>query len=81
VANDRLEKAVRPARFICKTIKAFAYRVTGNQRYKQEYEVLIQSGLQLAQYDYFEASGITVRAYDVYLALHRKGDGLDQGHA
>jgi hypothetical protein len=47
------------------SIRAFAYKITGNQRHKGEYEVLVQSGLRLRQYDQCVVGKIEVRAYDV----------------
>jgi hypothetical protein len=47
-------------------VKGFAYQTVGNQKHKAEFEVLLQSGLRLNQYEVFEVKGITVKAYDVY---------------
>ncbi len=49
-------------------IKAFAFKTRGNQKLKQEYEVLLQNGLCLKFIGSFAHQGMEVIEYEVYIA-------------
>jgi len=48
-----------------RSIRGFAYRISGNQKLKHEYEVLLQSSLRLEQTSARHVSGLSVRSYEV----------------
>lgn len=49
------------------SVLGFVYKVTGNQKFKIEYEVLLQNGLLLNQSSACSYNGLEVRSYDVTL--------------
>lgn len=48
------------------SVLGFAYKVTGNQKLKHEYEILLQNNLQLMQTSICRVGEFQVRSYDVH---------------
>jgi len=49
------------------SVLGFAYKVTSNQKFKIEYEILLQNDLRLNQTSMCSFNGLEVRSYDVTL--------------
>lgn len=49
-------------------VKAFPFKIRGNQRHKREYEVLLQNSLHLKYVKSFSHGGMDVFEYEVYVA-------------
>jgi len=49
-----------------KSVLAYPYKTSGNQRLKHEYEVLLQNNLRLEETSMHSHNGTEIRSYDVY---------------